>query len=681
MRRAAALLALAILVAPPAHADDATAPRALDWLAAHLATAAPPTYETEVAAAAGAEPHRWPSTDSPVVAALAAQDFASFDLMEWERWTEAVGATGEDASHFAGQDGVAEVRAGFTGGQFGSPTALNDDAWGILALVGAGVAPSDREIQEAATFLKANRDRVPLLGAGWSFSAGATSNTDITGMVLAALAAAGVAPTDADVSAAADWLAATENATSGGWSSFDGIDENADSTAWALIGLRAAGRGEPAAGTAFLAAAQCASGAIRWEPTTDCADSRNGIATTDALLALEGGAFPVLRYAPASLTLPREPHALDVLSFGLAGFGASRAAWDFADGGTSDATSGVTHAYASRGNFTVSVGAWSADGQKTWQSAMLHIGTARPRAVLALAADAWNVTADASGSYDPDGAVVSWRFDWGDGASDTSASAVATHAYASAGNKTVRLVVVDDSGALSDPVLALVTLAAPASAAPTDAANLSSSAAANVSADAVPSANATEPAANDANATSAPANATRSVANASATASATPASSDRVPVTANDTNASEAAPPIAASGARDRVPSPTGADATVRAETRERAGDIDAAPEAGPPTRARPEPLAKSATDRAPPSRDVSLAPVATILLCAALAAWTPLRGKPREGLPRDDSRSARRAASVLADARARRLKRVRRGRLSGAPSTSAPSRSRTPRR
>ena len=55
------------------------------------------------------------------------------------------------------------------------------------------------------------------------------------------------------------------------------------------------------------------------------------------------------------------------------------------------------------------------------------------------------VTFDASFSYDPDGTIVSYDWDFGDGA--TASGVVVTHAYSVAGNYTVTLIITDDSGA------------------------------------------------------------------------------------------------------------------------------------------------------------------------------------------------------------------------------------------
>jgi len=60
------------------------------------------------------------------------------------------------------------------------------------------------------------------------------------------------------------------------------------------------------------------------------------------------------------------------------------------------------------------------------------------------------VTFNASSSYDPDGSIVSYFWDFGDGANTTTTDPVTTHVYASEGNYTVTLIVTDDDGANSD---------------------------------------------------------------------------------------------------------------------------------------------------------------------------------------------------------------------------------------
>lgn len=69
------------------------------------------------------------------------------------------------------------------------------------------------------------------------------------------------------------------------------------------------------------------------------------------------------------------------------------------------------------------------------------------------------LTFDGSGSYDPDGTIVSW--DWSFGDDSIGSGEVVSHAYASEGTYTVTLTVTDDEGATdTDTCLATVTTGA-----------------------------------------------------------------------------------------------------------------------------------------------------------------------------------------------------------------------------
>jgi hypothetical protein len=58
------------------------------------------------------------------------------------------------------------------------------------------------------------------------------------------------------------------------------------------------------------------------------------------------------------------------------------------------------------------------------------------------------ITFNGSGSYDPDGTIVDYSWDFGDGSPAVNGTATPTHTYTSAGTYTVTLNVTDDSGAI-----------------------------------------------------------------------------------------------------------------------------------------------------------------------------------------------------------------------------------------
>ncbi|MBW2699530.1 MAG: right-handed parallel beta-helix repeat-containing protein [Deltaproteobacteria bacterium] len=79
-----------------------------------------------------------------------------------------------------------------------------------------------------------------------------------------------------------------------------------------------------------------------------------------------------------------------------------------------------------------------------------------------------NVTFDGSGSYDPDGTVVNYAWDFGDGQFDSGA--VVQHAFSGGTDRNVTLTVTDDDGAIDvDVVFVEVNLAPVADTGPSDA--------------------------------------------------------------------------------------------------------------------------------------------------------------------------------------------------------------------
>jgi PKD repeat protein len=75
-----------------------------------------------------------------------------------------------------------------------------------------------------------------------------------------------------------------------------------------------------------------------------------------------------------------------------------------------------------------------------------------PTAAFAAVPGAKSVSLNASASSDPDGTVVSYHWDFGDGATLTTTTPTVVHRYKAPGLRTVTLTVTDNQGATSDPV-------------------------------------------------------------------------------------------------------------------------------------------------------------------------------------------------------------------------------------
>ncbi len=138
-------------------------------------------------------------------------------------------------------------------------------------------------------------------------------------------------------------------------------------------------------------------------------------------------------------------------------------AWNFGDGNTG---TGVTpsHTYAAAGNYTVSlvVNDGTDDSPAATTSANIAAANAPPVANAGgpYSGEAGSaVQLDGSASFDPDGNVASYAWNFGDG--NTGSGATPNHTYAAMGNYTASLVVTDDQGASSTASTAQVTISEP----------------------------------------------------------------------------------------------------------------------------------------------------------------------------------------------------------------------------
>jgi len=130
--------------------------------------------------------------------------------------------------------------------------------------------------------------------------------------------------------------------------------------------------------------------------------------------------------------------------------------WNFGDGtGTTGAT--VEHAYENDGVYTVTLTVTDDDGATASTNVTKTVLNRAPVASFTENATTVNIGEaihfNASESYDPDGSIVSYFWDFGDNTTEIykveNLTAIATHIYTEAGNYTVTLTVTDDDGAFS----------------------------------------------------------------------------------------------------------------------------------------------------------------------------------------------------------------------------------------
>jgi energy-coupling factor transport system substrate-specific component len=212
------------------------------------------------------------------------------DIGEIERTVLVLEAAGLSPRRFAGRDLVTAIRARRRAN--GSISGyVSYTAFGILALRAAGVPAGGSTV---AWLASAQND-----DGGFGLVPSATSDSDMTGAALQALAAAGRARR-ASARRAVAWLRANQN-DDGGFGQFRGRDSNAQSTAYAVQGLVAvnAGGATLSRSLAYLRGLQRRDGSVAYSSTSR---QTPVWVTAQALMALERTPLPIA-------TVPRAQRA------------------------------------------------------------------------------------------------------------------------------------------------------------------------------------------------------------------------------------------------------------------------------------------------------------------------------------------------------------------------------------
>ncbi|HVM45966.1 MAG TPA: PKD domain-containing protein [Candidatus Thermoplasmatota archaeon] len=406
-------------------------------------------YVAEAAASAGRDPAAWPSAERSAFDALRPEACAHLALPAERddcvyksvlRIVHAAGASGHDPRALHGLDGVERVRAGFVGGQFGQPMYINDDIWAVLALRAAGVPASDAMVRAAVDVIWKARGQ----DGGWGDRAVApTTSVDMTGMALAALAAAGE---DVRGDAAARAFVLRHWHASGGFRSIANGGPNCQSTVWAIHALDVLGATTNASALEFLLGLQRDDGGFAISASSGASDL---FCTVEAAVVVAGERYPLPSYA--KVAAPRvQAHAKEPVALAVGGF--SRATWTFADATLEGAQ--VSRVFDAAGSHPYRLVAETATTRGR-ASGVVDVLSARPQ-LGTFPANVTTfrntpVTLDLAAAHDPDGAIARFEVDWGDGAWTNGTDRRPAHAYALPGvwNATVRAL--DDAGVWSHP--------------------------------------------------------------------------------------------------------------------------------------------------------------------------------------------------------------------------------------
>jgi PKD repeat protein len=151
---------------------------------------------------------------------------------------------------------------------------------------------------------------------------------------------------------------------------------------------------------------------------------------------------------------PRGPWPLTVEFDGTHSIGdIEQYLWDFGDGATA-AGPVVTHTYQYPGKYTVYLTVLTSGGSSRQAKVTVDVRSQYPIAEF----EVWRtgkgseILFDASASYDPDGKIKWYIWDFGDGSTWFTTDPEVKHTYPGDGVYTVTLVVEDDNGDRSAPV-------------------------------------------------------------------------------------------------------------------------------------------------------------------------------------------------------------------------------------
>jgi PKD repeat protein len=133
--------------------------------------------------------------------------------------------------------------------------------------------------------------------------------------------------------------------------------------------------------------------------------------------------------------------------------------WDFDNDGVVDSTTAnPSKTFAKSGSYDVKLTVTDNDGASSSVSHTVTVRNRGPQAAFTASAtttDSGAPVTFTSTSTDPDGSIASWKWDFDNDGTVDATTAVASHAFATAGTATVKLTVTDDGGASSSTTQAV----------------------------------------------------------------------------------------------------------------------------------------------------------------------------------------------------------------------------------
>jgi len=205
----------------------------------------------------------------------------------------AITAINQNPRTFASTDYVAALKSYHTGGQMGDPAALNDDFFGILALVSAGESLNNAVIADSKNFILSHQNG----DGGWGYTVTSGSDTNMTAAAILALLSAGVDRSDSHIQNALSFLQSLQN-SDGGFPYYPESASDSSSTAWTIWVFNALDI-DPSSlvksgqtPVSYLESNQSGEGFFKFQNDSK-EDDFSAVTTAYAVIALEGKKLPI----------------------------------------------------------------------------------------------------------------------------------------------------------------------------------------------------------------------------------------------------------------------------------------------------------------------------------------------------------------------------------------------------
>ena len=215
------------------------------------------------------------------------------DAVDYEAPILAITALGQNPRTFGSSDYVAALKSYHNNGQIGDAETINDDIFGILALVAAGEPVSDPAIVDSKNFIINHQNN----NGGWGFAVTSDPDTNITASAILALLAAGVDKTDSRIQSAVSYLHTSQN-SDGGFPYSPNSASDSASTSWVVWALNALDVNQASWNKSnntphsYLESNQSDQGYFKFQSNSG-EDGFTPTTTSYAVIALQGESLPI----------------------------------------------------------------------------------------------------------------------------------------------------------------------------------------------------------------------------------------------------------------------------------------------------------------------------------------------------------------------------------------------------